>query len=308
MRQDLRTNFTDRQYMMSEDYELYYYGDIHFTPTKPHHHSYYECYFFIKGDIEYVIDGVVYPLTPNDIVIIPPGINHFARSNDPEKPYQRIVFWISKAYYEYFRSMSPDFSYIFNLAEFEKRYVHHPDFITFNSLQAKFFDIIQETKLNRYGKAPKINVQIADLLLSINRYVYEKDHPAESYTPPSLYSKLITYIENNIKEPITIDELAHKFYVSKSYISHTFKENQGVSLHQYIMKRRLQLFRESVREGGDIKSTYLNCGFNDYSSFYRAFKQEYGISPNTYKTETMRITMEHMVSQQSHDKEKDKDK
>ena len=113
-------------------------------------------------------------------------------------------------------------------------------------------------------------------------------------------------IENNIKEPITIDELARKFYVSKSYISHTFKENQGVSLHQYIMKRRLQLFRESVREGGDIKSTYLNCGFNDYSSFYRAFKQEYGISPNTYKTETMRTTMEHMVSQQSHDKEKDK--
>ena len=71
MRQDLRTNFTDRQYMMSEDYELYYYGDIHFTPTKPHHHSYYECYFFIKGDIEYVIDGVVYPLTPNDIIILP---------------------------------------------------------------------------------------------------------------------------------------------------------------------------------------------------------------------------------------------
>ena len=298
MRQDLTTTFTDRQYMLSEDYELYYYQDTHFTPTKPHHHSYYEFYFFIKGDIDFIIHGENHPLEQNDIVIIPPGIKHFAISNDSEKPYQRIVFWISKAYYEYFRNMSSDFNYIFDLAKQENVYVHHPDTITFNSLLTKLLDTIQETKLNHYGKATKINLQIADLLISINRHFYEKAHPSEVVPATNLYNRLIDYIESNITSPITIDELSKIFYTSKSYISHTFKENQGISLHQYIMKRRLQLFRDAVLSGGDIKSTYLNCGFNDYSSFYKAFKKEYGISPNAYRTELVKATMENMKSQQ----------
>ena len=298
MRQDLRATFTDRQYMLSEDYELFYYSDTHFTPTKLHHHSYYECYFFIKGDIDYYIDGISHSLLPNDIVIIPPGINHYAVSNDPDKVYQRIVFWISKNYYEYFRSMSEDVSYLFNLAKQEKIYVHHCDSITFNSLESRFFDLIQETKLEHYGKSFKISLLIAYLLLSMNRYVYEQNHPLEHATDDSLYSKLITYIEANVSEPITLDSLSKQFFVSKSYISHTFKQNQGISLHQFIQKRRLQIIKDSIAENSDIQASCLSCGFNDYSSFYRAFKREYGLSPKEYRDQITRAKNEHMKSQQ----------
>lgn len=301
MRRDLTTTFTDRQYMLSEDYELYYYQDKHFTPTKPHNHPYYEFYFFIRGDIDFVIGGKHHPLQRNDIVIIPPGINHFAVSRESEKPYTRIVFWISQAYFEYFKTMSSDFNYVFDLAKNEKIYVHHPDEITFNSLQTKVFDIIQETKMKHYGRLVRINLQIAELLISINRYVYEKDHPTEMSSSPTLYNKLINYIESNITNPITLDDLSKEFYTSKSHILHCFKNNQGLSLHQYIIKRRLQLFREAIINGEDIKSTYLNCGFNDYSSFYRAFKKEYNISPNDFRTELLNSTMNELKSQQNKD-------
>lgn len=290
MRQDLTTTFTDRQYMLSEDYELYYYHDRHFTPTKPHYHSYYEFYFFINGDIDFIIHGENHPLEQNDIVIIPPGINHFAISNDAEKPYQRIVFWISPEYFKYFQTISSDFNYIFDLAK-DHVYVHHPDTIAFNSFQTKLLDIIQETKLNHYGKGTKINLQVADLLISINRHFYEKAHPTEVVPSASLYNRLIDYIESNITNPITLDDLSKTFYTSKSYISHIFKENQGISLHQYIIKRRLQLFRDTVLSSEDIKSTYQNCGFSDYSCLYKAFKKEYGISPNEYKTELIKSTI-----------------
>ena len=62
-----------------------------------------------------------------------------------------------------------------------------------------------------------------------------------------------------------------------------FKENVGLSIHQYITKKRLSLCQEAIRSDTNITEVYQAYGFGDYSSFYRAFKKEYGISPKEYR-------------------------
>ena len=71
-------------------------------------------------------------------------------------------------------------------------------------------------------------------------------------------------------------------YVSKSHLSHRFKEFTGLTLYQYIIKKRLVVARNMLREGAQVMDACLQCGFNDYSNFLKAFKREFGKSPKEF--------------------------
>lgn len=93
MKKNLKTQFLTRQYMLSKDYELYYYSDSHMANVDSHTHDYYEFYFFLEGTVSYLIEKQLYDLKAGDVVVIPPGIHHKAVIHDSEKPYSRFVFW-----------------------------------------------------------------------------------------------------------------------------------------------------------------------------------------------------------------------
>ena len=120
-------------------------------------------------------------------------------------------------------------------------------------------------------------------MLHLNRLVYEQKHPKKAGEELSLYQNLCSFIEEHIEEDLSLERLSLEFFVSKYHIAHVFKENLGLSIHQYITKKRLLLCRESIISGMGITESYQTFGFGDYSSFYRAFKKEYGISPKDFK-------------------------
>ena len=100
---------------------------------------------------------------------------------------------------------------------------------------------------------------------------------------PELLDKVTAYIENHYAQHITVSELAHKFYVSDSTISHLFKQKMGVSIYHYVTQRRLISAKNLITQGIALETVATQVGFSDYSSFYRAFKQEYGISPRQFR-------------------------
>lgn len=291
MKKNLQTTFSTRQNMLSRDFEIYYYNDTfqnsHYYNVNSHVHNYYEFYFFLEGNVTMNIEGALHALKPGDVIIIPPNISHYAILNDEHIPYRRFVFWISIDYCNDLLQLSPDYVYLMQHARVTKHYIFHYDVIGFNTLQSKVFRLIEELHSNRFGRDAKITLCANDLILHLNRSVYEMEHPKSQHEQQHLYQNLLLFIEDHLDEELTLNRLAEQFFVSKYHIAHVFKENLGLSVHQFITKKRLRMCQEAILSQTTISHIYLKYGFKDYSSFFRAFKKEFGMSPKEYRELTI---------------------
>lgn len=279
MKKKHRTEFNTRQRMLSKDFEIYYYDDRTLPYLDMHIHDYYEFCFFLEGNVKLQIHDRLFPLRYGDLMLLPPHVPHKAVIENMDIPYRRFVLWISRRYCGHLLATSADYAYLLQYVQTQNDYIFHNDRITFNAMQSRILRLIDEQCSDRFGRAPMIKLCVDDLILFLNRTVHERTHPSGIRESDSLYQNVVQYIETHLDEPLSLDVLAGEFYVSKYHIAHVFKDNLGLSVHQYITKKRLSACREAIQSGASVTKAYQTFGFGEYSSFYRAFKKEYGISP-----------------------------
>ena len=279
MKDSLSTVFLNRQYMISKDFEIYYYKDYNFRNVEKHSHNYYEFYFFLEGDVTMFYADSFHRMKYGDMVIIPHDMQHYVQVHNPTVSYRRVVFWITKSFLSKLQVHSDEFLYLTGKAD-NGGFVWHFKEVSFNTVQRKIFQVIEEIYSDRFGRRTAVALGINELLLFLNRTVYESLHP-EKYgkNRDDLRQSLIRYIEEHIYEDLRLDTLSELFYVSKYHISHIFKDQMGISLHQYIIKKRLAMSKDALVNGKKPSEVCEQFGFSDYSVFYRAFVKEYGLSP-----------------------------
>lgn len=283
MPKKLDTVFCTRQYMLSDDFEVYYYHDTRLSRVDPHAHDHYEFYFFLEGDITMYIRDIPYKLSAGSMIFIPEGCPHYMKRNNPDTPYRRFVLWISKNYCQKLEQESLSYTYFIREATEKDAFYYEFDTIAFNAIQHKLFRLIEESLSNRFGKQQKLQLYIQELLLQLSRRSYEENHKISSDEGQPVLDAVIQVIEENLDRELSLDFLADKLFLNKYYISHVFKDQLGLPIHQYIIKRRLAICRDAYLCDASVTEISQKYGFGDYSNFYRAFKKEYGMSPKEYK-------------------------
>ena len=295
MKGNLRSAFNTRQYMQSKDFEAFYYSDLNFQTLPAHTHDYYEFYLFLEGDLDLEISGHARPLHPGDMVLVPPGVSHHALMHSSDRPYRRFVLWVSQEYAARLLKESPDYVFLMQRAATSGRCYYHFHEAEFSSIQSRLIRLLEEFHSNRYGRNAAVYLALNDLLLYMNRIIYEREHPVVSGSG-DLMQEITLFIDEHLTEDLSLDVLANHVCLSKYYIAHYFKDSLGISIHQYITKKRLQSCSEAIAAGSDITRTFDEYGFRDYSSFYRMFRKEYGMSPREYQ-ESHRMNAIHSVPQ-----------
>ncbi|WP_162364444.1 helix-turn-helix domain-containing protein [Acerihabitans arboris] len=96
--------------------------------------------------------------------------------------------------------------------------------------------------------------------------------------------ELIDWIERNIHQPLSIDDVSEKSGYTKWHLQRLFKQYSGYNLAEYIRARRLSTAAIELRFCRKrVFDIALEYGFDSMQSFSRAFKQRFGISPGQYR-------------------------
>lgn len=283
MKKELSTGFETRQHMLDVDFEIFYYNDINPAHVSSHSHDHYELYFFLEGEVDYEIGQNIFHLQYGDFLMIPPDTPHGPVFRNKNTAYRRFVLWLGQEYYLHLCRMDPDFSYGFEEIKKERHYHIRSEFLQVQQIQGALLELLEETRSSRAFGVLGARLLTASFLLQVNRMVYNQFHPHPVSHSNALYLNVCDYINNHLEEDLSLEHLSSFFYVSKYHIAHIFKEHMGISLHQYIIKKRLQACKNGILSGIAPTGLYQQYGFQDYSGFYRAFKKEFGQSPREFR-------------------------
>ena len=91
---------------------------------------------------------------------------------------------------------------------------------------------------------------------------------------------LLQYLNLHLADPLTIDELAARFYISKYHMMRRFRQETGYSVHGYLTEKRLLLARQLLGQGCTPAEAAAQAGYQDYSTFSRAYKKQFGHGPS----------------------------
>ncbi|MBE6535808.1 MAG: AraC family transcriptional regulator [Ruminococcaceae bacterium] len=230
-----------------------------------HMHNGYELLYFVSGDAEYIIEGSVYKLQMGNLLFIPPRRFHYLSP-------------LSNAVYERYVIHFPFECVPENLRDFV---ISANEIYTIpkDSLAACFFKNWKtaEKSFSREDMSAYLKSALPQILLFI-KYL-----PTEESIKPirndATLESILEYIDTHPEEPLTAESLSTKFYMSRSWIVHAFKKNLGISLMQYIQKKRV-LYAESLICGGVTPTEAAKiCKYENYSTFYRQYKKILGTSP-----------------------------
>ena len=232
-------------------------GDI---PVNLHSHSFYEIIYVLSNSgTQYLAGTKRYLLQRGDIVIVPPGVSHeFIEASSHILP-----SYIPRFKNELFllRTTGTSYEYIGNYFHQGLKEAH---------------DKKECWQIALCGNTLQL------LVACIRAFADSEKHILKS-EKPELLDNVVSYIESHLGEKISLADIAQRFYVSESTISQTFQKKMHVSFYHYVTQRRLIAAKSMMLEENNLDALSEKVGFKDYSTFYRAFKKEFGISPKEYR-------------------------
>ena len=237
------------------------------TGDKWHEHTFYEIMFITEGESEYVIENRQYTVKKGDVLLIKGGSYHYKH---------RVIKSPSAVYCLGF---IPEKIENGGIAEriFEKGEHFSVDM---DSALAGLFNVAKKKLLKSKNNASGFIKSMTESLIFIL-----SDLDINEEKEPDIKNKnvqrMIDFIKENLSDIHCVEDIASAMFFSNSYTRTLFKEEMGIGIMEYVRNKKVLLAHRKIRHGKKPSEIYTECGFSNYTSFYRAYVAYFGKCPKT---------------------------
>lgn len=255
---------------LNEDLRIFYLNDTKERKYELHYHDFHKILIFLNGNVNYYIEGKYYPLNPGDVILVKAGDIHRPTVSF-SVPYERIIIYISNHFFE-----KEEHKKLFECFEYCKTSGNNriaPDYTYRGLLLGDCVNKLKSSKLldDGYQKLYE-QIHITNLLIHLNLFIKDGNIPDTGHISNEKISDTINYINAHLTEELDINTIAASVYLTPSYLMHLFKAETGLSVMQYLNRKRLFLADSLIQNGASKTEACYQSGFKNYAAYYHASK------------------------------------
>lgn len=251
-----------------------------------HSHDFSELVVILQGSAIHIIEGREYSVTAGQVFLIHSGVSH-GYTNVDGIEYINVMFQPEQLLQLSELRLLPGFQALFYIEPFYRREMNFKGMLTLNEAQlqeaTKLLDLIlTEYELQPQGYRLMIRSYFTALVGLLSRY-YQIGSGHEDNKALRI-GEAVTYIEEHFLQPITLQAMADKAYLSTRQFQRVFTRNYHTTPMDYVIRKRLDYSCTLLRHPNlSISQVALESGFRDQNYYARQFRKVYNCTPSEYR-------------------------
>lgn len=251
-----------------------------------HSHDFSELVVILQGSAVHIIEGREYPVTAGQVFLIHSGVSHGYKNVDGIE-YINVMFQPEQLLQLSELRLLPGFQALFYIEPFYRKEMNFKGMLTLNEAQlqeaTRLLDLIlTEYELQPQGYRLMIRSYFTALVGLLSRY-YQIGSGADDNKALRI-GEAVTYIEEHFLQPITLQAMADKAYLSTRQFQRVFTRNYHTTPMDYVIRKRLDYSCTLLRHPNlSISQVALESGFRDQNYYARQFRKVYSCTPSEYR-------------------------
>lgn len=275
----MKDQAVSREGYLRGEWRLFHLRDTAGQERDFHFHDFDKLVILLSGHVEYTVESATYALRPWDVLLVKHHTIHRALI-DRNEPYERVILYLNNGYPDRLLPEDERLS-SFETADRRGRHLLTPDAEEREALADCLRALEAAVADEGFGAGTLRNACLIRLMVVVDRLVRRREASTARETPSrdARIARALDYINENLNRDISVEEIAEAAWLSKYYFMRLFKAQTGDSVHAYLRRKRLMNAARLIREGTGVTQAAAESGFRDYSTFYRAFRETFGVSP-----------------------------
>ena len=250
-----------------------------------HTHPFYEMVYIVTGNVEFMVDDHPFRVGDHTMLTFPPGIRHGVLV-DTDRPYERYTLHFDPSCLSVERRPLLQETIprqLFSAEQWRSESRIWRDMEHSGALQC--LEAMETLRLATEDTvALLLPVYLEALLATLYAVQRSRGRNARrEFRATTTQQELVLWVERHYTESITLEALADRFYLSKGYVNTLFRQATGDTVKAYVLKRRMSYVQMLLAAGLPTAQAANRAGFEDYTTFYRAYMRTFGHAPSDAK-------------------------